>query len=500
MRRKVKSIQRMAHRLTDPKPEFVSLVGNGANQTPFRALKSANVAGQGKHIDEDEMAKRAEVQKILFSSAQFADKNSVSEYLTAKGYSDFNIQKTKKGFSVVAKDESDFEGSLKEIPFEDEGVTMIVGKLADGAEPLEEDKDESGAEDDESETKKVFKVDGMSADEIVKKYSDCYSCCYTPPQGKSMADVLTEKYNNGEFPGYWELSNAFANALANLIKAGETDQIKTLVSEYGDMILGILEALDTAGVDVTVAKTLMLEQPEKEHEMTTKSKDKKLPAKDKAKDLPKGGKKDTSKGTNNDDEDPKVRVKDKKAVKDRKNPKDKMKDKVEKAEDDEDIEGDEDEGVDEGDEDQEIVTGEDDDEAGDDEDTDAADEDGDEDEDTDEDDENDDEDPVSKDNIGAIIAKAMKDAVAPLQKSLKEMQADLKATKEATAESLDELTEKVSKTSARVKEMSQSRQARKSADDDGMYSDDDDESEESIEEQKAQKAFEKRMAANIFGR
>ena len=258
MKRKVKSIQRMANQLTDPKPEFVSHVKHGANQDPFRVLKS-----------EDEMPNQAEIQKIRFSSSKFDSAEKVEEYLEAKGYTDFTVEKTKKGFEVQAKDEGEFSSELKEIQG-DEGVIFVVGKLAEGKSKLKEKKETKAAK-----VEKVLKdAAGIDADEVVKKY--CDYCChtYTPPSGKTVADVLTEQYSNGSFPGLWDLHSAFQTALMNLIKEGDTGKIKALTAEFGELIASILTALASAGVDTTAVKAHFEKQPEKENgTMTVEKKD-----------------------------------------------------------------------------------------------------------------------------------------------------------------------------------------------------------------------------------
>lgn len=264
MKRRVKSIQRMANQLTDPKPEFVSLVGHGANQTPYRALKS-DIFDARSENQEDEMTKQAEIQKITFSTSKFESAEKVESWLEAKGYSDFKVEKTRKGFEVVAKGEGDFSSELKTIQL-DEGVMAYVGKLAEGAEPLETVN--------EQKAEKVFKAGELSADEVVKKYHDycCGPSVYVPPVGKTVADVLSEQYSSGSFPAFWDLNNAFSTALFNLVKEGETAKVKALATEYGDLIVAILTALSTAGVDTTAVKA-HFEQPEKEKTMTVEKKD-----------------------------------------------------------------------------------------------------------------------------------------------------------------------------------------------------------------------------------
>jgi len=270
MKRKIVSVTRIANQLTNPTPEFVSLVGHGANQTPFRTVKSEDIADfRGMDIKEDEMSKKtkqsttkkqttdfpkaAEVQKVAFTGDKFPDAETVSSYLEGKGYTDFEVTKSDEGFSVVAKSEDAFT-EVKTIEVED-GVVFHVGKLAEGQDGLESDKPLEKTQELLFKTQK-----GETSAEVVKKYYDC--CCGTwePPAGKTMADVLTEQFADGTFPAMYQLSDAFYNAIRNLVKAGEIAQIKTLTTEYGDMIVSILTALSTAGVDT--AQKQFLAEPE----------------------------------------------------------------------------------------------------------------------------------------------------------------------------------------------------------------------------------------------
>lgn len=68
--------------LTDPKPEFVSLVMAGANMTPFTSVKADGV--------EEVVAKADthEIVHIVFAKAEYADADAVKAWLTAGGYPD----------------------------------------------------------------------------------------------------------------------------------------------------------------------------------------------------------------------------------------------------------------------------------------------------------------------------------------------------------------------------------------------------------------------------
>lgn len=117
--------------LTDPKPEFVSLVGAGANKTPFRALRADSVE-QDIEINTEETATKSEafgVARIEFSSDTFADEETVVNWLASGGYADAKVERTDTGF-VVAGDAP--EGAeLIEVP--GEGFVMYVSEVSPGA-------------------------------------------------------------------------------------------------------------------------------------------------------------------------------------------------------------------------------------------------------------------------------------------------------------------------------------------------------------------------------
>lgn len=254
--------------MTDPTPEYVSLVGHGANQTPFRAVKADVADFRGMALQEETMTKAknktkpvkeqktesvlpkaAEVQKVVFSAPQFSDETAVTQYLEAKGYVEFTVTKTDTGFEVIAKEVEAFT-EIKEIAHDD-GVVFHVGKLAEGETGLETVQDATTQKSDTA----LFKTQkGETSAEIVKRYCDYYDCQYKPPEGKTVADVLSGQYADGTFPAMYDMTWAFGYALQNLVKDGEYEKIKALCAEFGDMIVAILNALKAAGVDMSAVQ------------------------------------------------------------------------------------------------------------------------------------------------------------------------------------------------------------------------------------------------------
>ncbi len=445
MKRQIKQVTRLASQLTDAKPEFVSLVGHGANQTPFRAVKAAAVIAAIQDKQGEDMAKakskkdtaaeisaEAEIQKAVFAAESFDSADKVTEYLESKGYTKFKVTEAKGGgFEVIAKAAEDFEGEIKSLNV-DKGVVFHVGKLAEGKAPLETVEKTAEAET----AVRLFKMGEADSAQIVKKYCDYYSSCYTPPQGKTLAEVLTEQYANGNFPAYWSLAEAFQTALFNMVKAGEIANIKTLTAEFGDMITSILSALSGAGVDVSAAKAAFLK--EGETAMTKETKAAEKPAEAAAAEV-------AAKATADKADTAETKTEaDKPADKAADAPADKTEKETPAAEPAEK----------------------------------AA--------------------ETADEKLAATIAKAIGAAVAPFGEALKSLGVSIKETSEGLAD----IKEKVSKTGERVDELQNSRQTRKSADDAGVTPGSQTAADETKQEKTQKSADEKhaeRMRKNLLG-
>lgn len=121
------------HLLTDPEPERVALVDAGANQEPFRLIKSADVANtttMTKTFKSEATPDGTEVtnlHKAVFSGEVFADEGAVSAFLTERGYAEFVVKaEDGGGFTVEAAPGDVFESlSVVEVS---KGVSYHVGE------------------------------------------------------------------------------------------------------------------------------------------------------------------------------------------------------------------------------------------------------------------------------------------------------------------------------------------------------------------------------------
>lgn len=172
MKRIAKIVKARVKALTDPQPEYVSLVGHGANQTPFKAVKADN-AEQAVEVTAKEAEPMAvaikqegyEIASLEFSAKRFTSEQAVKNWLEDGGYQDYEISATQGGFEVVNKNAPEFEGDPQPITTA-QGVTAHVGKIKveTPAEKSEEQVAQESAETAGSHVQPVAKGDEPSAE------------------------------------------------------------------------------------------------------------------------------------------------------------------------------------------------------------------------------------------------------------------------------------------------------------------------------------------------
>lgn len=164
--KKPKKIKKVINLLTDPEPEFVSLVNHGANQTPFKTLKADSFEPQEQQKNpEDKSRMNAQMlqkikkaaqdngvalQRMVFAMTEFETVDSVRKYLNDHGYEGGEIVKAEDEdhYEVIARSVDDFI-SLEPVTSEN-GVTRYLGDLAEvEAEEVEKAEADKGKEADE---------------------------------------------------------------------------------------------------------------------------------------------------------------------------------------------------------------------------------------------------------------------------------------------------------------------------------------------------------------
>lgn len=147
MLRMPQSRRRRVKALTDPQPEFVSLVKAGANMTPFRALRAdvvedstpaetEVVAEKSEDAPEAEVSFKAdthEIARVVFQKSAFADVEAVKSWLDDGGYETTDLEIAEKGETFEVGDLA--EGATREIALE--GMTVYVVEKTEEGDPAE---------------------------------------------------------------------------------------------------------------------------------------------------------------------------------------------------------------------------------------------------------------------------------------------------------------------------------------------------------------------------
>lgn len=315
--RKRRRVTKAIHLMTDPDPQFVSLVSNGANQTPFKAVKTDGTGGDNEVVvagvrttdidkpSEDIMSKKAQagktttakkmvvrtaasdgpdLHKLTFASANFTDEQAVRSYLDANGYEGGDIAAVDGGYEVTARAVEDFE-SVESITGED-GVTRHVGTVkepettedetvtkTDLSKP-DDEQDEVPADDapadepastdtteDDTGTEQVARAFADVAPvlatkvdaELVKRY-DGWMANYS--NGTTIQEVMSAGAD-GLPPGIYELNDAFYTALRNTLLANESANVAKLVAEFGQLITVLVNSMSFATIPAEVAQKML---------------------------------------------------------------------------------------------------------------------------------------------------------------------------------------------------------------------------------------------------
>jgi hypothetical protein len=165
---KPKRVKKAVTLITDANPSFVSLVGHGANQTPFRVVKIADLTEHDQPMSKNNNTQKAgevtqdapipkgkqpqssdvvpgtageatpDLHKFIFAGESYPTVESVEKFLKDDGYENFTVEKIDGdegsfGWVVKSIDEDAFE-KIEAIQ-RAEGVTMFVGTLKAASKP-----------------------------------------------------------------------------------------------------------------------------------------------------------------------------------------------------------------------------------------------------------------------------------------------------------------------------------------------------------------------------
>lgn len=290
----------------DPEPKFVALVKHGANQRPFHAVKATQKEAPmpGNSQKSKGATTAVKVHRIVFDPAHFATIEAVTDYLTGKGYSDFEVKALEAGgFEVIDTPVEEIDGDLRTVESTStKGVVYHVGNpkqtakadadgegsgQASGDDAAQDDPADKAAsagqegtakgddapgkmdagpeakpDDDAGGTarKRVRKgaamsVNGASVNAFI---GQCEAfAAFADERGvtvKTFAETVSE-YTGGTPPGMWVLTDALMTELRKMFKTGKADEtrVSALTTEFARGVLAvhaafasIMDGMDTA--------------------------------------------------------------------------------------------------------------------------------------------------------------------------------------------------------------------------------------------------------------
>lgn len=281
MRREARTFAKTARVLTDPEPEFVSLVKTGANKTPFKAVRcddheegaetmqvrqrtrsaAAALDPQPIHPLKESVVKAEgyEIAAIEFTKGDhFADETAVKAWLDDGGYADYEIEAVDTGWKVSSK--AEFDQGLRTVS-SGKGFSVTIGRVK-AAEPEVTKGGEAtatvtdvnpGATEQTGET--AAKTEAFA--EIVKKF-DYWEA--SESIDIDLASVL-EKGNDGYPAGLYELTSALYTAIRNSIFAGSADAVRKACADYGEYVVklaAVFSGLDQGNAEMVAKAEALL--------------------------------------------------------------------------------------------------------------------------------------------------------------------------------------------------------------------------------------------------
>jgi hypothetical protein len=223
-------IRKTLKALTDPVPEFVSLVFGGANKTPFRAMRADGTAISETVVSEETAIKSEThgIAKVEFNSAQFADEAAVTAWLVAGGYDpDLKVSKTESGFIVDATADLPADAIVSLVDLSDTtGVKIHAVALKTDDSTLElTQRAETDAD-----------VHPGATPEMRQRYCGCVETCNSCyGEGDTLAEVVANNWE-GVPPGLLDLTMSLYDAVRNCLKDGNYQGAVAAVGEYLTML------------------------------------------------------------------------------------------------------------------------------------------------------------------------------------------------------------------------------------------------------------------------
>lgn len=262
-----KTVSRVGKVITDPQPQFVSLVNHGANQTPFKVVKSEHIMTKQKKAEAGDTPA---LQRIELSKSQFETEDSAIAYLAEHGY-EGTLSSTEDSWVAVAKEEGEFDsldsidnedgtvrfvGVLKqeeevpegetqtkaeesdepeEVPTEDEAPEGETEESPEGEETTEKEESPEG-EGEQAEETTTDEPDDLQK-QVLAKY-DKWDATYS--NETSIAGVLEDAQWDEPFPSFHAICHAMGVALRNKLADGDTAGAGEVLSEFSTLANGLI--------------------------------------------------------------------------------------------------------------------------------------------------------------------------------------------------------------------------------------------------------------------
>lgn len=244
MKCKPTTVERVVRLLSDPIPAFVSLVSHGANQTPFRVVKTEDakqvvdkslMTFDGSEHTRPKDHGNIAVQKIEFDKEQFSTEKEASIFLSARGYEGFIIEEAGNKYVAKSAINTTFKDNVGKIKTNVSGVDIFVGEID------EEDADQTVEKGHKESTMLVVK--GLSQTELVAKYDD-WAASWS--DSKVMAEVIASGYEDGMPPGAYDINFAYWTAVMNALKENDVEAVRTASNEMGELLIALHQVFTKA--------------------------------------------------------------------------------------------------------------------------------------------------------------------------------------------------------------------------------------------------------------
>lgn len=244
MKAKIKNARRKASKLHGATAGFVSIVDRGANETPFKMIKSAEGTGAMGIKKRTDLAKshkklaggkkeapapevKTVMAKMVFSKDHFEDEQAVRDWIEKAEWDADSITVTEDGDNFVARPEGTTDDSFTKLASVEvdgeQGVAAFVGQMEvskseddedDGDEDDDADAaDEDGDDDDDDEGDEEEPA-AKAADKTKKAESTPPTKVSKRAQFIAKARETVQKFNG------WDAFFSGENTLAGALKKG----------------------------------------------------------------------------------------------------------------------------------------------------------------------------------------------------------------------------------------------------------------------------------------